>query len=92
VGEEALAIAVYCALSAPTDFVAGVRLAVNHDGDSDTTGAIAGNILGALLGEDAIPGEWLAKLELRREIAVLAEDLLNVDKADASWAERYPGW
>lgn len=30
-------------------------LAVNHDGDSDSTGAITGNILGAYLGQQAIP-------------------------------------
>ena len=42
VAEEALGIAVYCALSAGKDFAAGVCLAVNHGGDSDSTGAIAG--------------------------------------------------
>ena len=42
VAEEALAIAIYCALVAK-DFRHGVMLAVNHDGDSDSTGAIAGN-------------------------------------------------
>ena len=40
VGEEALAIAVYSALSFPTDYAQAVRLAVNHDGDSDSTGSI----------------------------------------------------
>jgi len=29
-------------------------LAVNHDGDSDSTAAIAGNLLGAMYGEAAI--------------------------------------
>ena len=35
--EEALAIAVFCALAAP-DFESGVLTAVNHGGDSDSTG------------------------------------------------------
>jgi ADP-ribosylglycohydrolase len=41
----AIAIAICCALVA-RDF-AGVILAVNHDGDSASTGSIAGNLLGA---------------------------------------------
>jgi ADP-ribosyl-[dinitrogen reductase] hydrolase len=63
-GEWALGIAVFCALSFPRDFRAGVLAAVNHGGDSDSTGAVAGNILGAALGRGAIPREWLAGLEL----------------------------
>src|SRR5690606_12919747 len=54
VAEEALGIAIYCALVAGGDFAAGLRLAVNHSGDSDSTGAITGNILGTLLGAGAI--------------------------------------
>jgi ADP-ribosylglycohydrolase len=75
VAEEALAISVYCALVA-ADFRDGVILAVNHDGDSDSTGAIAGNLLGAIHGVDAIPAEWLGRLELREVITEVAEDLL----------------
>ena len=50
VGDEALAIALYCVIRFPLDFQQALRLAVNHSGDSDSTGAIAGNILGAYLG------------------------------------------
>ncbi len=96
VAEEALAIAVHCALAAES-FEHGVRLAVNHSGDSDSTGAIAGNLLGAIHGAGAIPPRWLAGLELRDEIEALIADWLacfgpdaHAD-ADALW-ERYPGW
>ena len=92
VAEEALAIAVYCALIA-ADLRAGVILAVNHDGDSDSTGAIAGNLLGALHGVQAIPAEWLTPLELRRVIDTVANDLYATrdgDKNDAGLRERYP--
>lgn len=75
VGEEALAIAVFCSLAAGRDFPRGVLLAVNHSGDSDSTGAITGNILGALLGRDAIPAGWLEHLELREVIEGMAERL-----------------
>ena len=91
-GETALAIAIYATLTAPNDFAAGVRLAVNHDGDSDSTGAIAGNILGALLGEEAIPRGWLADLELRHEIEALADDLVTRYRETRDWWARYPGW
>lgn len=92
VAEEALAIAVYCALVAGDDFAAGVRLAVNHSGDSDSTGAITGNILGALLGEDAIPARWRERVELRDTILQLADDLFAGWSGDIEWMDRYPGW
>ncbi|MEK6194954.1 MAG: ADP-ribosylglycohydrolase family protein, partial [Deltaproteobacteria bacterium] len=75
IAEEALAISVYCALAAGKDFKKGLVLAANHDGDSDSTGAITGNIMGALLGTTAIPGQYLAKLELAPLIEEIAGDL-----------------
>ena len=72
--DEALAIGVSCALAA-SDFETGVRLAVNHDGDSDSTAAIAGHLLGAMHGSDAIPKRWTISLELRRVIVEMADDL-----------------
>jgi ADP-ribosylglycohydrolase len=59
VAEEALAMSVYCALVHPDDVRAAVLLAVNHSGDSDSTGAITGNLLGAWLGEHALPRPWV---------------------------------
>jgi ADP-ribosyl-[dinitrogen reductase] hydrolase len=98
VAEEALAIAVYCALVA-ADFAHGVRLAVNHSGDSDSTGAMTGSILGARLGAAAIPTRWIEQLELRAEIEQLIADWLAcfgpegaADLASDEWRRRYPGW
>jgi ADP-ribosylglycohydrolase len=76
-GEEALAISVYCSLRYPDDFEKAVVLAINHGGDSDSTGAITGNILGLLLGKKAIPGRWLENLELRELITTIALKLSN---------------
>jgi ADP-ribosylglycohydrolase len=76
IAEEALAISIYCSLVAKT-FKQGVIMAVNHDGDSDSTGAITGNLLGAMLGVKAIPEKWLEPLELRDTIAEIAEDLFT---------------
>lgn len=103
VAEEALAIGLYCALVSD-DFESGVTLAVNHSGDSDSTGSIAGNLLGAILGVDAIPQRWLKQLELHDVIRAVADDLATVREWDVAaylyenaeesdfYFERYPGW
>ena len=82
VGEEALAISIYCA-SVARSFEEGVLLAVNHDGDSDSTGSIAGNLLGALHGVKALPAAWLEPLELRGVIEEMAEDLYDCHEWEA---------
>ncbi len=83
VGEEALAIALYCASSSPDDWERGVLLAVNHGGDSDSTGCITGAILGALLGCDALPSPWVAQLESNAGIRGIASDLFRVVREGA---------
>lgn len=87
VAEEALAMSIYCALAHRDDLAAALMLAVNHGGDSDSTGAITGNILGTLLGAAAIPAGWLAELELRQEIERLAADLASVTRLGADYAQ-----
>jgi ADP-ribosylglycohydrolase len=77
VAEEALAIGLYCALVAGDDFSKGVRLAVNHSGDSDSTGSIAGTIIGARYGARVIPTPWLAELEMKDLIEEVARDLTD---------------
>lgn len=99
VAEEALAMGLYCALCAQ-DFEDGIILAVNHSGDSDSTGTITGNLLGAASGVQAIPERWLAVLELRSTIEALADDLAAfpdwrlAGKGDAEeitfYSNRYP--
>lgn len=74
-GHEALAIAVFCALRHPDSFEDAVVAAVNHDGDSDSTGAVCGNIMGALLGRRAIPEYYTCDLEIVDVIEEMAEDL-----------------
>lgn len=76
VGEEALAIALYCALK-ERDFKKALIMAVNHGGDSDSTGAICGNIMGAHLGLDSIPAEWAENVELGDFIRGMAERLFQ---------------
>ncbi|RJU03084.1 ADP-ribosylglycohydrolase family protein [Arthrobacter frigidicola] len=79
---EALSLAVYAALASarpdPAEhFTAGVVLAVNHDGDSDTTGSVTGNILGALYGEAALPRPWLDRLDGTEVIRAVGSSLIK---------------
>ncbi|EFO79670.1 ADP-ribosylation/Crystallin J1 [Oscillochloris trichoides DG-6] len=57
------------------DFASGAILAVNLGQDSDTTGAIYGQIAGAFYGLAGIPQEWRAILLRADEMIALADDL-----------------
>ena len=92
VGEEALGIAAYCAMKYPNDFEKAIVAAVNHKGDSDSTGAITGNILGAVLGMKAIPQKYLIDLELREVILELADDLWSDCRMEEYGKYRDPVW
>ncbi|MFJ5292422.1 ADP-ribosylglycohydrolase family protein [Streptomyces sp. NPDC088348] len=97
--EDALAIGVYCALVGE-DVRHGLRLAVNHSGPSQATGAICGGLLGALHGETALPPGWLAELEGRPTVLQLADDFsMEMTQGPAlhspalttpAWLTRYP--
>ena len=76
-GDEAYAIAVYCTLKYRYDFGKAIVASVNHTGDSDSTGAITGNIMGALLGRNAIPDYYTENMELLPVIETLAHDLFT---------------
>ncbi|MEU6402417.1 ADP-ribosylglycohydrolase family protein [Streptomyces sp. NPDC046985] len=74
VAEEALAIGVCSALAVP-EAADALLLSVNHSGDSDSTGSICGNILGARHGDHGLPHAWVRQVEGRDRIAALADDL-----------------
>ncbi len=63
VAEETLAIAVFCVTRHIDSVADTLTAAVNHGGDSDSTGAVAGNIIGAILGYKAIPESLTADLQ-----------------------------
>ena len=75
VGDEALAIAVFSVMRHIDNFEDCIVCAVNHDGDSDSTGAIAGNIIGAILGYSAIPKHYIENLEIEPVLVSIADDL-----------------
>ena len=76
VGDEAIAISIYSALKYSSDFKKALCVAVNHDGDSDSTGAITGNMLGAYLGVEEMPKGWIEKVELEDVLVKIADDLI----------------
>ena len=84
VAEETWAIALYCAIRHIDSVEDAIIASVNHDGDSDSTGSVCGNIMGAIYGYEHIKernifcpeGKKLEDtLELSEIILALADDL-----------------
>lgn len=78
VAEETLAIALYCSLKYLDDengFEKALIASVNHSGDSDSIGALTGNIMGALVGYKNIPDKFKNKLELHDVILDISKKL-----------------
>lgn len=94
IAEEALSIALYCALVA-TSFEHGVLLAVNHSGDSDSTASMAAQLLGLIHGPNPALERWASRVELRDLLETIATDLAamraGIFDVRSNW-ERYPGW
>ena len=92
VAEETLAIAIYSCLKYPNSFKDAVICSINHDGDSDSTGSVTGNIMGAYLGMNAIPKDYLNQLELYDVILEIADDLsvdASLQSNNQEWIDKY---
>lgn len=89
VAEEAFAIAIYSCLKYQNNFKDAIICSINHDGDSDSTGSITGNIIGAYLGYDKIPIEYKNNIQLKEEILELADDLDRKISMDDYWISKY---
>lgn len=94
VAEEALAMSLYTVLKFPNDFKSAVLFAIHHSGDSDSTGAIVGNILGFILGQDALPEPWVRKLAHKKLLIEMATDLWKgypkEEKEQRAFEKKYP--
>lgn len=75
VAEETLAIAVFSVIRHINDFNTCMICAVNHGGDSDSTGAVAGNIIGAIIGYEAIPDKFTKSIQLKDLLITTADAL-----------------
>lgn len=76
-GDEALAIAVNAVLTTHS-LQAALVAAASHDGDSDTTASIAGNLAGTLYGVRAIPPRWIKGVEMRKLLRSAADQLCQI--------------
>ncbi|WP_336085868.1 ADP-ribosylglycohydrolase family protein [Nocardia sp. SSK8] len=107
IGPEALAIAVFALLAAesiggPAHQIVrtGLLLSVNHSGDSDATGSLAGSLLGARHGRTALPRRWSNTVDARPVLDRLATDYCtefglnppkdNHGRPPTTWVDRYP--
>ena len=99
VAEETWAIALYCVLKHLDSFEDAVVASVNHDGDSDSTGSVCGNLMGVIVGYDAIPEKYKTNIELKNVILAIADDMIHgcniseyhyAETADEKkWEQRY---
>jgi ADP-ribosyl-[dinitrogen reductase] hydrolase len=76
-GDEALAIGLYAAL-AGRNFLDVAQRAANHDGDSDSTASIAGQLYGAWKGVLAVPHHLIRRLDVLGEIMLLARQAASL--------------
>jgi ADP-ribosylglycohydrolase len=76
-GHEAVAMALYCFAKTPEDYSKTVLNGINIDGDSDSVGSIAGALSGAYNGLQAIPKEWITRIENRNLIDETARKLFQ---------------
>jgi ADP-ribosylglycohydrolase len=75
-----MAISLYAALKEPDNLKDALILAVNHSGDSDSTGSITGQIVALSKGIDTAPKEWVDSLEMQDLLSDLSKDLANPEK------------
>jgi len=89
VGEEALALALYCFLKYPDDYGKVAIRGANTNGDSDSIACMGGSISGAYLGIDAIPDHWIEKIEKSEYLDDLAIRLAEKKegRSDASFLQ-----
>lgn len=77
VAEETLAIALFCVARHIDNFRHALLAAVNHGGDSDSTGAVTGNIIGAITGAASIPDDMLRPLQFNELIRTMHRILIE---------------
>ena len=90
---QCLAGAIFTCLMHPEDFDSAIVTAVNHSGFSSATGAMVGAIMGAKLGEGALPSFYLESLECTDVLEILAEDIVTAAPTlsvfDDTWDHKY---
>ena len=75
--DENLAITFYCCLRFGRDVKSALLACVNHDGDSDSVAAVCGNIMGAYVGEEGLPPDFVSSVQFRELICEQANSLYS---------------
>ncbi|MFA7035552.1 MAG: ADP-ribosylglycohydrolase family protein, partial [Methanosarcina sp.] len=75
--DETFALAYFCILRYPDNYKKAVQTGVNITGDSDSVGSVAGGILGARLGIEAVPVSWVEALKEKEIIEEMVEPLIE---------------
>lgn len=75
--DETFALSYFCILRYPDDYKKAVQTAVNITGDSDSVGSVAGGILGARLGIEAVPVSWIEALKEREVLEKMVKPLIE---------------
>ncbi len=81
-----LEASLWCAAKHPGDFAGAVLAAINLGGDTDTTAAVTGALVGAQLGRHAIPPLWVESLARRGEVIELCEQFAEAVVEEAALA------
>ena len=79
VGDEALAVGLHAAATAES-FSEAIEVASNHDGDSDSTASIAGQLYGAKHGLAALPVEAVYRVDVLEPLLELAGEWGRVNE------------
>lgn len=75
IAEEALATALFCFLMFPADSANVMRRASFTSGDSDSIACIAGAFAGVYNGFDALPDDWVNRIEYFDRLNYIADNL-----------------
>jgi ADP-ribosyl-[dinitrogen reductase] hydrolase len=70
---QTLEASIWCLLTT-NNYEEAVLKAVNLGGDTDTTGAVTGGLVGLLYGFESIPDKWISPISKRDEINKLIHD------------------
>ena len=82
--DENLAIALYCCLRYRTNVKEALCACVNHSGDSNSVAAVCGNILGAYVGKEGLPTEFISVIQFADLLENQGDRLFHCSSVDTN--------
>ena len=84
-------VCLFCWLRSPTDFRTAVSSIIALGGDTDTTAAIVGALVGATAGASAIPADWIAGvMEYPRSVTCMSRLAICLGRSLAGFHDVKP--